>query len=525
MELIKRNIHMDRVKRSTVMQFTMEEDLNLPEDKPDISTLNLEKGEIVIEEIRPGTDEVTVRGKLGYAILYHTQEAGSNLILLSGALPFEEKIHMEGCMPSDTVAVEGCVEDFTVNMINSRKLNLQALLFLTARIEEIYDEELPVGIQGDSAGDGVEYRIAPMEVTQLSICKNDIFRKKEEIPLPSSYPNIYQILWSNVSLRDVEFKPQEENISIRGDIQIFVLYEAEGEDRQIRSYETTIPLDGTLECQGCREELLPDIHYALVRQEHGQPELTIQPDLDGEERILGLECALELNIRLYEEEQIDILRDIYGVTKEVIPETREANVRQLLSRITGKTKVTDHRKTDIASPVLQILHSEGNVSIDHQEITEEGIRMQGSIDLTVLCITESDETPYVSTREQIPYEYTLNVQGVTASDQAQVHSELEQLQVNLLEGEELDVKAVLSFSTTVMKNVLLNAIEEVEEQEIDSAVLAGLPSAVIYITAPGDDLWSIGRKYHMPVKIVRELNALESDELRPGQKILLVKGL
>ena len=320
-------------------------------------------------------------------------------------------------------------------------------------------------------------------------------------------------------------KPQEESISIRGDIQIFVLYEAEGEERSIRSYETTIPLDGTLECQGCRETLLPDIRYALVRQEHGQPELTIQPDLDGEERILGLECALELNIRLYEEEEIDILRDIYGVTKEVIPNTRDANVRQLLSRITGKTKITDHRQTDIGAPVLQILHSEGTVSIDHREITPEGIRLQGSIDLTVLCVTEKDETPYVSTREQIPYEYTLNVAGVTAGDQAQVHSELEQLQVNLLEGEELDVKAVLSFSTTVMKNVPVNAIEEVEEQELDSAVLAGLPSAVIYITAPGDDLWSIGRKYHMPVNTVRELNALDSDELRPGQKILLVKGI
>ena len=373
MELIKKNIHMDRVKRSTVMQFTMEEDLNLPEDKPDISTLNLEKGEVVIEEIRPGTDEVTVRGKLGYAILYHTQETGNNLVLLSGALPFEEKIHMEGTLPSDTVAVNGTVEDFTVNMINSRKLNLQALLLLTARIEEIYDEELPVGIQGDSADSGVEYRIAPMEVTQLAICKNDIFRKKEEIPLPSSYPNIYEILWSNVSLRDVEFKPQEEHLAIQGDIQVFVLYEAEGEERSIRSYETTLPLDGTLECQGCREELLPDIRYSLVRQEHGQPELTIQPDLDGEERILGLECTLELNIHLYEEEKIDILRDIYGVTKEVIPDTRDASLRQLLARITGKTKVTDHRKTDAASPILQVLHSEGAVTIDHQEVTEEGI--------------------------------------------------------------------------------------------------------------------------------------------------------
>ena len=160
------------------MQFTMEEDLNLPEDKPDISTLNLEKGEMVLEEIRPSADEVTVRGKLGYAILYHTQENGSSLQLLSGAIPFEEKIHMEGAVPSDSVSVTGNVEDFTVNMINSRKLNLQALLTLSAKIEEIYDEELPVGIQEEGAGTGVEYRISPMKVTQLTICKNDIYRKK-----------------------------------------------------------------------------------------------------------------------------------------------------------------------------------------------------------------------------------------------------------------------------------------------------------------------------------------------------------
>ena len=240
---------------------------------------------------------------------------------------------------------------------------------------------------------------------------------------------------------------------------------------------------------------------------------------------MGMECALELNIRLYEEEQIDILRDIYGVKNEVIPDTRQTSVRQLLTRITGKTKITDHAETNIDGPILQILHSEGTASIDHRDITEDGIRLQGSIDLTVLCITEKDETPYVSTRIQIPYEYLLSVPGIGDTDQAEVHCEMEQLQVNLIDEEEVDVKAVLSFSTTVMKSTELMAIEEVTEQEIDSAVLAKLPSAVIYITAPGDDLWSIGRKYHMPVKAVRELNALESDELKTGRKLLLVKGL
>lgn len=63
MELIKRNIHMDRVKAEAVTQFALEDDVNLPESKPDVATLNLEKGEVVIEEIRPGNDSVSEIGR------------------------------------------------------------------------------------------------------------------------------------------------------------------------------------------------------------------------------------------------------------------------------------------------------------------------------------------------------------------------------------------------------------------------------------------------------------------------------
>ena len=74
-----------------------------------------------------------------------------------------------------------------------------ALLLLTARIEEIYDEELPVGIQGGSAEKVWNTDLA------VGACHTPrYFSQKKEIPLPSSYPNIYQILWSNVSLRDVK---------------------------------------------------------------------------------------------------------------------------------------------------------------------------------------------------------------------------------------------------------------------------------------------------------------------------------
>ena len=40
----------------------------------------------------------------------------------------------------------------------------------------------------------------------------------------------------------------------------------------------------------------------------------------------------------------------------------------------------------------------------------------------------------------------------------------------------------------------------------------------------GDNLWNIGKKYYVPVEGLRQLNALDSDEVKPGQKLLIVKG-
>ncbi len=515
MELIKRNIHMDRTRVQAVTQFTLEDDVNLPESKPDIAALNLEKGEILIDEIRPGTDTVTVRGKLMFTVLYHTLEEGSNLVVLEGRLPFEEKINIQGVVPGDAVIVDGEVEDITLNMINSRKLNIQSLITMTAKVEELYDEEAPVAVHGD---DKVEYRRMPLNLAQIAICKNDIFRLKEEVALPSNYPNIFQILWNHVSLGDVEFKVMEEKITISGDVHLFLLYEGEGEEHPCRSFETTLPFSGILECHGCREGMLPDIRYHL-----GQQELAVRPDFDGEERNVGLELVLDIAIRIYEEEKVEIISDIYGVSREVSTVSHRANLRRLLSKVTGKTKVTDHIHVT-GGTVLQLLHSEGAVAMEQHNTVENGILLQGSLQVKVMYITGEDEAPYGSTQAQIPYQYTLEVPDIAPEDMGEIHAEVEQLQVTMLDGEEMDVKAVLSFSTVAFKNVPVDLISQVNVSDLDSSTMSSLPGIVIYMVKDGDNLWNIGKKYYVPVDKLRELNALDSDELKTGQKLLLVKG-
>ncbi len=515
MELMKRNIHMDRVRAEAVVQFALEDDVNLPENKPDVSTLNLEKGELAIDEIRPGTDCVTVRGRLCYVILYHTSEEGASLVLLEGKLPFEEKMNLQGAVPSDTVTVDGEVEDLTVSAINSRKLNVQSLITLTARVEELYDEEAPVAIHGEEQA---QYRQMPVNLAQIAICKNDIYRLKEEVTLPASYPNIYQILWNNISLGDVEFKTLEEKLTVSGDVHLFLLYEGEGEDHPIRSFETAMPFQGELECHGCREGMLPDIQCRL-----GQQELSVRPDFDGEERTVGLELVMDISIRIYEEEKLDIISDIYGVSSEISTVAHRTCLRRLLARVTGKTKVTDRIRVP-GGNVLQLLHSEGNVSPERQSTVENGILLQGAMNVKVLYITGEDEAPYACTQAQIPYQYTLEVPDIAPEDLGKVHAQVEQLQVTMLDGEEMDVKAVLSFSTVVFQNIPVDLISQVTVSELDSAKMSSLPGMVVYVVKAGDNLWNIGKQYYVPVETLRELNSLDSDELTPGQKLLVVKG-
>jgi hypothetical protein len=515
-ELIKKNIHMSGVRTEAVNQFTLEDDMNIPDNKPDVSSISLERGSVVVEEIKPGTDMVMVKGVFNFSILYHTAEDGGSLVALDGRMYFEEKINMQGTKATDTVEVTGETEDLTVELINSRKLNIRLVITLNAKVEELYDEEAPIGI---ADADAVEYRKLTLPLAQIAISKNDIFRIKDEVSLPAAYPNIFQILWSDVSLSDVEFKTMEEKITIQGDIRLFILYEGEGEDKPVRSFETTLPFSGVLECHGCRENMIPDIGYTV-----GQQEITVRPDFDGEERAVAIELTLDIGIRIFEEEEVDIISDIYGVKKEVEAITEKCSLKRLLSRVTGKSKVTEHVKIPSGSgSILQLLHSEGQIFIDRVSAQDNGIQIQGSLQVRVMYITGDDESPYAGIKTALPYRYTLDVPGVTEKDIGKIHGAVEQLQVTMLDGEEVDVRAVLAFSTTVFQNVPVELIKDVQEREPDMETIGNLPGMVVYFAGDGDNLWNIGRKYYVPVDKIRSINKLESDELKSGQKLLIVR--
>jgi len=518
LELLRKNIHMDRIKGEAQTQIVLEDDINITDAKPDVFMLVTEKGDIQTEEIRVMEDHVHVRGKLHFCVFYLSDEEIHRPASMEGTLPFEEKIFVKGIAGGDNAVVETSLEDLSVGMINSRKLSVQAVARLHVYAEGFEDVMPAVGIVND---ENAEIQKKNVKSLHLAICKKDIFRIRKELELPAGMPNIFQPVWQSCRVKDIGYEIGDENMRLHGELEVFLFYEGEGEQRPFQWYETSIPISGSLECQGMRREMLEDIRCRI-----GHKEMEIKADEDGEERKIGLELVLDLDMKLYEEIETELLSDIYSVEKEVEAIRQTGQFQVLLSKNTGKCRVNGRMQLSGQEAELhKICMIAGDVIVDHTEVTAEGILVRGSVEVRMLYSSKNPDMPFGGKRESIPFSYTLEIPQAQKVDGVwRIDPVLEQLQAAAVDTKEVEVKAQLSLKSFVCRQFEEPVVTDIQVKELDHVRINALPGMVVYFVQPADTLWNIGKRYYVPVQSLKEMNGLTGDEIRVGDKLLIVKG-
>ena len=85
MELVKKQIHMNRVKGRASTQHTMDDDFIVPDTMDDMAQVLLDTGSIAVEAVKPMAEKVQIKGKLEFEVLYRKEEGG--LQTLAGSIP------------------------------------------------------------------------------------------------------------------------------------------------------------------------------------------------------------------------------------------------------------------------------------------------------------------------------------------------------------------------------------------------------------------------------------------------------
>lgn len=517
MEIIRETIVFTRRKAEGNTQIIIDDDRNVPDANADIARIMKQASEVQIDMVRILTDKVNVKGKLVYHILYSSEDRGSHSIYhLKGEVSFDEVINMEGIQEGDEVSIEPDIEDSSITLIHSRKISVRAVVTLSAYAEETLTKEPGSALSGET---DLEYTTEKLTFTPAAVKTRDVYRIKDDMELSANKPNIARILWTEAQIRVMDTRPLEGALYLQGEIAVFVLYQSEDENASYQWVELAIPVQGNMECRDAAEDMIPDIRYRLSGNE-----MEAKPDNDGEQRVLGLDYVIDMDITLYRDASCEIMNDVYSSMRNLEPMQERITYEHLLARNSSKCKASEKIKLSEQQPkILQVINSSGTIKIDEVLRTENGLQIDGIVNVSVLYLAPDDNQPIQQTMGMIPFSYQIEVPGMHKHTTWHLRHSLEQLGAVMLGGEEAELKAMIHLEVLVMEQLSADIITEVEAKPYNMEDVEKLPGIIGYIVKKEDSLWKIAKKYYTTVESIREINELTEDRIKPGDRLVLIK--
>ena len=515
LELEKQNLRRNRLKSQTGTQVTLDDDFIVPDTMSDMAEVILDSGIIQLEPVKVQRERITVRGKLDFHVLYRKEEGG--LQALGGSIPFEEAINVPDLDEKDYVSVSWQIEDLNTEMIHSRKLGIKAIVTLEAKAESLYDTEAAVDVRGEDAEIHLQVRRERIPAAAIALRRKDTYRLKQDITLPGSKPVIERMLWTEIKLAGCQAKPLDGQIHLEGTLMVFALYEG-GESGMVQWVEESIPFSGEVEMQGAAADMIPVIGLKLIHRD-----LEEKPDYDGEMRELSVDAVIELDVRLYEEQELELLQDLYATNREIVLDTGEAVFDQILTRNFGKCRVAEKVEMETDPRVLQICHSSGSVKLDGVEVRENALAVDGVLEVKLLYLTDEDARPVQAETRLVPFHYEAEAPGITEDSIWYLEPGLEQLTAVMAGGGQAELRGVITLDLFVLQPEARQIILQAQVHPVDTEKMKAMPGIVGYLVQPGDSLWDVAKRFHTTEKSILEANELPGDAIKAGDCLILVK--
>jgi hypothetical protein len=455
-------------------------------------------------------------GRLKFTVLYR---GGENQIeSLEDEVHFAEKLYMDEINELDPVKLGGKLEDLNITAINSRKLAVRAVVSLNAVCEQQIEEELVSGIEEPES---VQQKQEKRKMLRLDFAGRDLLRIHREFTLSAASPNIAYIIYRHVEIRKKESVCMGDGLQLSGDAVVSALYRStEGTDEW---YETTVPFSEKVDAsvEDCAQPLF------WLKSELSDCELEVIADGDGEPRSFAMELVFDVDIKIWNEEEIEVLTDAYALDRTLIPKSVPMESLELL--VKNEVQLGIRRQMSLpenAERILQLSTCQGNVSVDLVEKQENSLSVEGVLNVHILYAAPDDSFPISHICEQVPFSQRVDVPGLDSKTEDiiwEVEPNIVQLTVNLLDQEHYEIRSTLLLSAIVMRRESFLRIEDIGEEAFDAESLSRQPGVIGY-RVKDETLWDIAKEFSTTGSRIMEINGLASPELAAGQKLVIVRG-
>ncbi|WP_317854985.1 DUF3794 and LysM peptidoglycan-binding domain-containing protein [Chakrabartyella piscis] len=507
----RKELHWKALGTPQTTQILLEGDIIVSDNKMDVAEVLSCNGHVQIADQRIMEERMSVSGELALHILYIAKGGEGRICTLESSLPIEDIIFVEGLHKDMEVVVTGNVVHLDCRIINDRKMGVKCIVSFVAEPMEMHIVE---AVTGDTEGD-LAFLEETITLDTYHHTTKDLFTIKEEIPVPNTLPAIGELLRTDAHLVEKEVRPLEGKVMLRASIMTSVLY---GDDQgMVHHFVEKTPFQGYLEDGNMTVKSMVDAELSLV-------DLELMPMLDenGEARSISLSTGVKTNQQSLDLQEEMVVLDAYAPQMET---TLQKETIVYPKRV-GMGKNQFHLKENIhlepeERPWMQLEAFFGELVLEESRAVEDGVEMEGV--LFVELLYHSTEDGKLCTVERgIPFSQKMELKGVLPQDSIKCRGSLENLAIQSLSEREGEVQANILMEGVFRGEELVEVVVDVDCKPLLEHTEDGV-GAIIYQTQAGDTLWSVAKKYGTTMERITSINALETKELSPNQKILIVK--
>ncbi len=519
MELIQKPVQTRKEVTCITHQFHLGEDMNVPDAKEDIVEVVQCDGAIRITDVAQMEQYLKVKGEIEYHFLYITDNEDKRMASLNGKIPMEELIYTEGV--EDEFQVRCNQLEIEGKAVHSRKVTLEAFVELEVKKTSVETEDMLLDISSDIPAFKKKKKIS---ILQAQGRKKEQYRIKEQMKLSGTKENIGEMLTTQLGCYKLETRMGQDELMFHGEFQFFCMYITDEwkEDWQMQ----TIPFEGKVSWDGLEEGM-----YHTVRHSMSDISVDVQMDEDGEMRMLVLEASLHMDIWAYNDQEEEILEDMYALEKNCVIDEKELFLESLVVQKQSRCKIVETLGVpELKDELLQVCNTSGHLQIEKMEVVEEGIMVEGIVHVQFLYVRGNDSLPYASWVGMVPFTHMIECASECASANVcmnqmlyEVEGNLEQVSITMAGNEEIDIRAIVNFQSFIRKPEVIRGISGMEYVPFTKEELEKQAGIIGYIYKEGDDLWTLSKQYHTTPESILKINKISEKEIKTGRKLLIFK--
>lgn len=510
-DVIKKNLQFQELIKESSATSILREEYLIPDTHPDVEEVLLVEAKPVISSKEIISDKVMIEGKVEYNVIYIPREDNMVVNSVNYSEKFTSYIDINEGEHKIICEVECKLEHIEARVMNERKIEIESAIKVVFELYKGTEIEFVEDIEGDES---VQVLKKSEAINRLAASKECELLSKSMIRVSMDKPEIYKVLKCYMMLHKREVKIGEDKIYLACYCRVNILY-LEKESQEIYSLEDDIYMSKEEDIEGITSEMSPSVVYEIESSD-----ISLEEDDLGETRIVNLECLVKSSIKVFSNENIEMVDDAYSTDFLIDLKNEGFSLGELQAIQSMESTVKDNFSLKEGDKKPEnIVSSMGNVIVNEKKISNDKLTVEGVISVEVMYKTKNEEKKFSKIKGDIPFICVLDISGITENMKEIVKCNLEALEA-AIEANTIAIKAIISIGAKVYSKISRNFISDIVET--DGEVEGKKASVIIYVTSKGDNLWNLSKKYNTTVDEIIRINKLENpDEIKSKEKLLI----